>query len=353
MIDLINIYHHLHTIPELAFQEYETQKFILNILKNYKCQIITKKTAIFAYFNFNKEQAIAYRCELDALPIKEETNLKYRSNNNNMHACGHDLHMSISLGLCEKFNNLSTFHSNMLFIFQPSEEVNGGSSFILKTNILNKYNVKTILAIHIFPFLKKGELFLSNIPFASSREINIEIYGKSAHVGNKKQGLDSISIASNIIRKINHLSNKNNIVHIGNIITNSKRNIVCPYTCLEGTIRSKNKDSKIYDKINKLIIKQKKKSRTKIVLTSSYLPKVSNNKILIEKIKDNKKIYLLKKTYFQGEDFSLYCEKYNTLFLLLGAGNTSPLHSSTFFPDENIIFSSVNKLFNLINNFLF
>ena len=103
--ELIEIRRYLHKHPELSFEEYNTQKYIVNFFSEMNCVMHTIKTGVLAYFNNDKKDTIAFRCELDALNIKERTNAQYQSENDYMHACGHDGHMAICLKLGEYINN--------------------------------------------------------------------------------------------------------------------------------------------------------------------------------------------------------------------------------------------------------
>ena len=110
MSTLIEDYKYLHQIPEEGFKEYKTHKYIVEELEKLDCLIFElKPTGIIAFFNFNSKSSIAFRCELDGLPINETNNFKYKSLHQGfMHACGHDGHMAILLGLARKLNNIKS-----------------------------------------------------------------------------------------------------------------------------------------------------------------------------------------------------------------------------------------------------
>ena len=114
----------LHKIPELSFKEYKTKEYILSFLNNRVENIIEiGDTGLGIYFDFKKEKTICLRCEMDALPIKEENDVEYKSTfENQMHACGHDGHMAILLSLIDDIleNKVKPLH-NVLFLFQPQK----------------------------------------------------------------------------------------------------------------------------------------------------------------------------------------------------------------------------------------
>ena len=350
MIDIIKVRRDLHRIPELGFKEYKTQKYIYDIVKNYDCEIHMVKTGIIVYFNNNKEHSLAYRCDMDGLKIEELNDIEYRSTNCNMHACGHDAHMALAIGICDYLNeNYKKYNHNFVIIFQPSEESFGGSKEILDSKLLSILKVKNIIAIHLFPKIKKNIFLTSKTIFGSARELNITIKGKSVHVANRKNQIDCSSISIDIIKKLTSFSTKHTLVHIGKFKSGISRNTTSPFALLEGTIRSKSDDSSVLKRINKYLGKIKKKHGIEISLdASSYLPMINNSPSLIDKAKKLIPLTTINHTFFQGEDFSLYSSKYSTLYILVGIGDVDYLHSPTFNFEESILSSTFNKIIKLL-----
>lgn len=349
MIDLIKIRHDLHQIPELGFEEFSTQEYILNIISKYRCKIKTIGTGIIAFFDNKQSSTLIYRCEMDALKIKEENNIPYRSTNNNMHACAHDAHMSLAIGLCDYLNTHNNFKENIAILFQPSEEGYGGSKKIIESNYLDEINTSKIIAIHFFPKLEKGVFFTSKVIFGSAREININIKSKNIHVANKCDLTDPLIISSKIISRLTRLSNRNQLIHFGIINAGETRNSLAASSLIYGTIRSKKDDSQLIKKIEKIINSIKKRYRINIKCdTSNYLPMINNDNKLINKAKKVIPLKVLNHTFFQGEDFSLYSNKYQSLYLLYGIGEVNYLHTSTFNFDDQLLLSCYKQLVNLI-----
>lgn len=348
MIDIIKVRRDLHQIPELGFKELKTQKYLLNILKNYCCKITLVKTGIIAFFDNHKESSLAYRTDMDGLNIQEKNNVDYKSHLN-MHACGHDGHMALALGLCDYLNDhYQEYSHNFVIIFQPSEESFGGSKAIIDSKILDTYHVNKIIAIHLFPKLPKGKFFTSRIVFSSSREINYHFEGKSVHVANKKGHINCIDVGYKFTKKIEKLSNKNTLVHIGVFNSGTSRNTVSSFTNLNGTIRSKKNDINIYNKIKRIKEKYEKRYHLKIDDTSIFLPRVENNRSLIRKAKKLIDLSTNIKTCFQGEDFSSYCQIYPCLYLLYGVGEEEYLHSPNFNFDDSLLINCLKQLIKLL-----
>ena len=119
----------LHAIPEIGYCEFETKKYILSFLQNLGCKIFeVEDTGVVAFFDFGKSEAVAIRADMDALPIEEQTNLSFKSRHKGfMHACGHDGHMAMALAAAKYVNDTKNFSKNVVFVFQPAEELDGGA----------------------------------------------------------------------------------------------------------------------------------------------------------------------------------------------------------------------------------
>ncbi len=348
MIDIIKVRRDLHQIPELGLKEYKTQQYILKILEKYRCYIYTIKTGIIAFFDNNKDHSIAYRCDMDGLPIKEENIVDYKSHFN-MHACGHDGHMAIAIGLCDYLNkHYQEYSHNFVIIFQPSEEIFGGSKLILDSKILERLNVKKIIGIHLFPKLEKNTFLTSKHIFSSAREINFSFKSKSVHVANRNDATDCMKVGVKLINKITSLSNKSNLVHIGIFNSGSARNCVSDFCEIKGTIRSKKSDTKIIKKIAKITRLIEKKYHLKIDDTSLFLPSINNNNSMMKKASKLINLKITHKTYFQGEDFSLYTYKFPCLFLLYGIGEENYLHSPNFNFDDSLLINCLDQVIELM-----
>ena len=334
----------LHKIPEIGFNEFKTKNYILNYLKGRDLEIFEfAKTGISVYFNFNKSKTICLRAELDALPIKEENNLTYKSiHPTMMHACGHDGHMAILLSLiddiCER-KVKSTY--NILFLFQPSEEITGGSLEVIRSGVLEKYNVEEIYALHIWPKLEKGKIFTRKELLSEPIEVDFEIRGKSSHVASYKEGKDALYTGIELLHDIKKETDLigNTIFHIGEVFAYGQRNIVCDNFLSKGTIRvfddnSKNSIFKIIEKHRKRLKKQYN-LEINVNYNHSLFPLINTQDLINKSLEYGVK--LLEKPYFHSEDFSLYLKKIKGVYFLLGGGDIPPLHSSNFNFDEDIL----------------
>jgi N-acetyldiaminopimelate deacetylase len=185
MLNFIKIRKYLHQIPELAFEEFKTKEYLLKILKMLKdIKIHTFDfPGILVEYSHGKGEYTLFRSDMDALPITEETGCDFASEHpGKMHACGHDMHMTILLGLIEKVSN-ERIEQNILFLFQPAEEGKGGAKRILDTGTLDKFPIKETYALHVKGDIPVGTVSTKpGIFFANTEEVDIVFTGIGAHV---------------------------------------------------------------------------------------------------------------------------------------------------------------------------
>lgn len=351
----------LHKIPEVGFKEFKTQKYILDKLVSFGfTPNVICGTGVYLFINNNKENTLAFRSDMDALPITEDNNVEYKSSHDGfMHACGHDGHCSILLGFAEYLSksDLSYLNYNILLIFQPAEENPGGAKDIVNSFILEKYSVKCISGLHISPKLEEGVIGTRAGGFmAKASEINVDIIGKSGHCGQPQNSIDSIAVAVKFLEYINTLVVKSlspfdpSLISFNKIQGGTIRNIVAENTRIEGTIRSFSNES--FDFIKKKIFDIKGALelafdvKINIDINSGY-PPVINDKELYNlfqlAINNSDSLSFVElEPEMLAEDFSFYLEKIPGLFFFLGSKNIeknycSSLHNSTFNFDEKIL----------------
>jgi len=355
MYDINHIYNirkKLHRIPELAFQEYKTQDLIINEFSQYSELKLTKfnPTGLLYEYSNGSGDYILFRADMDALPIEEQTNCDFRSEHIGLsHACGHDIHMSILIGLIH-YIVTNKILKNFLFLFQPAEEGHGGAKHIINTGIFNKYKIKSAFALHISGQYPTGSIGIkSGIMFGIPQEFDIEFFGKSGHVATPHKGKDAFIAANSYLNEINTLLKKRFpaqdpiLFHIGKVMAGNVRNIIPDYCKFEGTFRCLKKE--IRDSINSLLHKVAEGITTvhdievKITALSSYDP-VINDEYLTKMLINNipKDIIIHEVDYsMTGEDFGFFSSMYPSVLFWLGTNSNEDLHSNKFLPDEKSI----------------
>lgn len=249
---LIAIRRHLHQHPELSFQEYQTAAYVQERLdqNGIEYQPGVAGTGIVALIKGKNpdKRCIALRADMDALPITEQNEVPYKSQNEGvMHACGHDVHTTCLLGAAMILNNLKDrFEGTVKLIFQPGEEQSpGGASLMIQDHVLEHPKVDGIIGLHVYPELEAGKLgFKPGEYMASTDEIHISIKGKGGHAALPHKTIDPIVIAANVIMTLQQVvSRKNNaltptVLSFGKIAGGHTNNVIPDEVKLEGTLRT-------------------------------------------------------------------------------------------------------------------
>lgn len=336
-------YHDLHQIPEASMQEEQTRKYLIQELKKLHLSPIslTQKDVI-VYFDFHQDHTIAFRGEMDGLQIEEETDLSYKSCHLGwMHACGHDGHMAILLGVAAHLSRRSIANSNIVLIFQMAEETIGGAKQLIDMGLKSRFSIDEIYALHNFPGLRSGCFYTRPGPiFSSSHEINLSIIGQGAHVSMRHLGKDSLKAACDLYQQLEARSMKEQVcLHFGKMRAGTIRNGVADKAILEGTLRAF--DDKIVQKQLKMIDESIQAVMTyhdvKIELNAIPLyPCVVNDIDLYHKVCQKTSILPIE-SMFLCDDFAWYQQSIPGLYVLMGNGYDAPLHASTYRFDEKTL----------------
>lgn len=372
MIDILKKYRQdLHRIPELGFEVHKTRKYILTHLKEYDCEITEVCGGLCAFFQSReldgngaaREKTIALRSDMDALPVTEKTGAPYCSvHEGAMHACGHDGHMAMLLALADELNRI--IHSlsyNVLLIFQPAEETTGGAGDICAAGILSKYNVKRIYGFHLWPMLEKHRIGSRAKEFmAKSSEIDIIIYGKSAHCAYPDQGIDALAIGCELINTLYQMEqtelpeNEFRLLKFGKMVSGTVRNAISAETVLEGTLRcfSEETGAFLFTRMMETAALLEKRYGCRIVFqrTDGH-PPVINDPLLFHEAKailSDFGFHTFENPFMLAEDFSFYQREVPGLFLFLGTGTNIPLHNNHFDFDEDVLLTGFNAYLKLL-----
>lgn len=360
-MDSIELRHLLHQTPELSLREFETQKILLSALReindpNLKIYKIAGTGIIALYTPNHDEEYIIYRADMDGLPISEETNWEFSSQNSNMHACGHDVHMAIAYELIKKIVT-SKLEKNFAFIFQPGEETGAGAKYILDE--IENLPIKAAFALHVTDEYEFKTIATNNgTLFASSTEFDLTFIGKSSHIAFYENGIDSIKIANEFLNEFYKLNFENSLVKFGKIEGGNARNVVAAETTLQGTIRTEKLETA--DKIIKQVENLAKNITTKysadfsLTIGSSYPAVIINNE-LYEKFKNFASKYNINlincDMKFTGEDFGYFSQSFPSLMFWAGtltADKQYGLHSPKFLPDDKVIPYYADIVFNFL-----
>ncbi|BES63622.1 N-acetyldiaminopimelate deacetylase [Gottschalkiaceae bacterium SANA] len=346
----------LHQIPEASLEESKTAAYLEQQLSamGYAPKRILE-TGVYVYMpGTSGSKTYAFRADMDALPLLEESDVSYASKHKGMmHACGHDGHMAILLGFARALKNKS-LKENILLIFQPAEENIGGAKLICDAGLLRKYKVDAIFGLHLFPTVPEGVIaYKAGAMMATNAEVNVDVLGKSGHGAMPHTAKDSLVVAAELLlayqtivsRSINPMDTA--VVSFGKMSGGTIRNIVAGSARLEGTLRAFSKENLdlLMERIQSINSGFSQAYQTKIQTEFNFCyPPVINDEALTENI--HKAFADFKTQPAQpsagAEDFSFYQQEVPGFFFFLGTRNekeglVAPLHNSKFNFNEEVL----------------
>lgn len=356
----------LHQIPELGFDLFKTQAYLIEALEamGYEPHTVAR-TGVYVYIPGTSQDTIAFRADMDGLPVHEKTSLPFASKHvGAMHACGHDGHMSMLLGLAKKLVG-QTLNQSVLLLFQPAEEGPRGAKDIVQSGLLSRYQVSKIYGFHLFPGLKEGSLGLLSGPMmAQNGEFDVFIEGRSAHGAQPHLGHDAISAGVALAQALNMLTAKMidplvpTVIVLGTFHAGEARNVLAGEARLTGTIRTF--DPVVYttlkSKIMNIVEGLSQAYEVKMTLDiRDFYPPVINDETLTKHAQDalpkDKQVPI--KPLMLAEDFAFYQQVIPGLFMLLGTRTNESytqhdLHSAYFNFNEDVLVEGVNTYITLL-----
>lgn len=332
---------HLHQNPELSLEEYETTNHIIAFLEYINVPYERPlETGVVAHLKGNGNHTVAFRADIDALPIDEENDIDFKSNKANvMHACGHDGHTTALLLFvrrCKALYDKGELPQNVVFIFQPAEETGAGANRLIKAGAFDHHPIEAVFGIHVMPFNDEGTVTIMNEEItASATEYRFFLKGKSSHVANKEQGRSCGEGLIHVLNQVGqiqqyHLNGlQRNIVHIGRFNAGEAINTVASQGYLEGTIRTydtndlqavKDQMSKIAQSVQLLF-----GVNCEVKFEEGYPPTYNDPTLhdgVVQALKDaDFNVVELEKPYLFGEDFSFYSQIAPSYFAFVGIRN--------------------------------
>ena len=369
--DVRKVRRHLHTHPELSFQEHETSRFVQGRLQEigipFQAGIV--ETGIVGMIEGAFDgPTVALRADLDALPIVEENDVSYKSQNVGvMHACGHDVHTASLLGAAQILNGVKNkLHGNVKLIFQPGEErLPGGASLMIKENVLENPRPNAIVGQHVYPELEAGQVgFKSGIYMASCDEIHVTVRGRGGHGAMPHKNIDPVLIASHLVialqQVVSRFANPETptVLSFGRFIAEGATNVIPNEVTLAGTFRT-------FDESWRADAHQKMKALAESLVQSmggtvdfridKGYPYLINEPNLTERSRRYAEAYLGKENVVDlslrmtAEDFAYYSQVAPACFYRLGVadfakGIDKPVHNAQFDIDEQALLTGAGLM---------
>ena len=348
----------LHQIPEQDVRLTKTIAYVTNALSPLKCRVFfPTEGAVCAFFDFGAEAALAFRADMDGLPIQETNDVPYASRHpGQMHACGHDGHTAMLLELARRVDALDTNSRNILLVFQPAEETLGGAMFLCESGVFEEYRVEAVFGLHLWPGLEKGLIHSRKEELmARASEVNVDIYGKSAHIARSWEGIDALAIGAEFYRRAvameralpDHIFR---LLKFGKMESGVVRNALSAHTHMEGSLRAF--QDEVFDTMKEGLyaigrdLEEEFGCTVKIDINSGY-PAVLNPGALYDRVRQCVDFRELAEPCMTAEDFSFYQRRLPALFFFLGTGDSPALHTSNFDFDETIMEKGVDFFFRL------
>ena len=392
MTKVVEWRHHFHEYPELSNREFKTSQYIKDVLENLGLEVQSDiaYTGLVAMIRGSQPgPLIALRADIDGLPVTEELGLPFSSKERTtyqgnevgvMHACGHDAHIAILLGVAEYLvKNTDKLKGDIMLIFQPAEEgapegEEGGAYLMLKEGIFDLEKPDAIFGLHVTNG-PHGSIFLKPGPaMASAEAFRITVEGKQTHGSRPWAGVDPIVAAFNIgttmqtivSRRLNILDSQA-VVSIGMVNGGTRNNIIPQKVVLEGTIRTFEKSylDKIHEEIKTIATNvaeaHNASANVELAVYGNY-PVTFNDLDLSAKlepslIKASDGKYMRMSVPRTGaEDFSFFAQEVPGLYFFLGVNpenqeSSFTNHSPRFYIDDDALDTGVKAFIQLVEDY--
>jgi len=376
---LVEIRRDLHQHPELSNREFRTAGIVAEYLKGLGLSVQTgvAHTGVVGLLEGNRPgSTIAVRADMDALPIQEINAVPYRSRNEGVkHACGHDVHTTVGLGVAEVLSQIrAMLPGSVKFIFQPAEEgapagETGGAYLMLDEGVLENPPVESILGLHVMPTLDTGKLGYHAGPvWASNDAIEVVIHGRKTHGAYPHTGVDAILVASHVLQALQTFVNRSVdvrdplLISFGVIQGGNQFNVIADEVRLLGMMRCLSPEirrtapARIEELVRGITGSFGASHSLKITpgapVTMNH-PEMVKRAVPVLETAVGKENVLLQKPQMGAEDFACYAERVPGFYFMLGVRNeslgiTEMLHTPRFDVDEACLSVGVHAMSSVV-----
>lgn len=362
--DLLNYRRTIHSNPEVGDKLPKTKAFVMDKLREFGYEPIEIcESGIVATIEGNKSsKTFLLRADMDALPMKEDTNCDFKSNNGCMHSCGHDMHTAMLLGAAKLLKqNQDQIEGTVKLVFQPDEEGFTGAKKMINAGVLENPKVNAAMAMHVHSGTPSNVvLYGLGTSIAGCNRFRIVVKGIGCHGAMPETGIDPINIAAHIYLSLQEItsreipSTKPTVLTIGKFVGGDAPNIIPKEVIMEGTIRSLDKElgQFIFNRINDIVKSTAKMFRGEAELIElSSVPPLANDTNLAKELGSYVKDLVGEKgvVEFEGggmgsEDFASYSYEVPSVYFMLGAGTKQenplygePMHNNKVVFNEDIM----------------
>jgi|Deesub1362A_J573_1020465.scaffolds.fasta_scaffold01746_13 hippurate hydrolase len=349
----------IHQYPELAFKEEKTAQLVSDVLSDLGIEHdtgIAQTGVVGRIITDTKLPTIALRADMDALPINEDTGLPFASQHQGiMHACGHDGHVAMVLGAAALLKK-NPPQGNVVFIFQPAEEGEGGARPMIEEGVLD--GVDMIFGGHIERAYQVGEIGIKpGIHTSHTDAFEIRITGKGGHAARPHEAVDAVLIASQLVVNLQTIISRDidpiypSVLTVGYLRAGSVYNAIAERAVLKGTIRSTDETVRthIMEKIRKIVSSFAilNDAEIKVIFKEGYPPIINDERAtrfafqVAEKLVGKERTITIQYPSLGGEDFAYYLQQIPGCFIRFGGAKegyeAGPSHSPRFDFDEEVL----------------
>lgn len=362
--DLINYRRTIHENPEIGDTLPKTKSYVMDKLREfgYEPKEICESGIVAVIEGKNNGKTFLLRADMDALPVKEKASVDFKSKNEYMHACGHDMHTAMLLGAAKLLQqNKDQIEGKVKIVFQPDEEGFTGAKKMIKAGVLENPKVDAAMAMHVHSGTPSNVVLCGlGTSIAGCNRFRIKVKGTGCHGAMPELGVDPINIASHIYLSLQEIisreisATKPAVLTLGRFTGGEAPNIIPNEVIMEGTIRSLDKEigEFIFKRMNEIVVSTAKQFRGEAELIElSSVPPLSNDNNLAheitEYIKDivgEKSVILFEAGGMGSEDFASYSYEVPSLYIMLGAGSKQenslygePMHNEKVVFNEDIL----------------
>ena len=369
--EVVSIRREIHMHPELSLEEHRTSELICDYLRKVGVEYTTvADTGVVGTLLIDESYpTIAIRAEMDALPIQEQSQCDYASQNQGvMHACGHDGVVAIALGLANIISNSrDRLKCNLRFLFQPAEEAGSGAKAMIKEGVLKNPTVDRIMVYHLNSRLPMKLVLVRGNATAAVGTLRIKILGKSGHWSQRERSVNAISVAARIIAAIEEFNKTYEpgtpfVVGVGTIAGGTKASIIADHVEMKCTLRTANgtEQSRILNVFRERLERVALECEAAVAIEfQPGSPPVHNDPLLLElaesvgeEIFGKENVVVEDTVPLAGDDAGFFFEEIPGLKLSFCAGfsdkENHPLHNPLFDFDEQIMPLALRTLYSLI-----
>jgi len=369
---LTAIRRHLHTMPELAFEEHETSAYVAERLESWGIEVsrIAGTGIVGTIRGGSGRKSVGLRADMDGLPIDEQTNVAHASRNEGrMHACGHDGHTTMLLGAAKRLADSRDFDGTVHLLFQPAEEDISGARRMVEEGVFERFPCDAVFGMHNMPGAPEGMLFFKDGPFlAASDSVEVTLTGTGGHGASPHTAIDPVVAGASIVMALQTAVSRSldpaevGVVTVGAFNAGGTSSVIPETARLGITVRALSDDARdLLEERVTAIVRQQAASfgvdaaidyRRGYPATVNSPAETAFAKAVAGELLGEQATRQLERAYGFSEDFAYFLKERPGSYFILGAGDGPPLHSPAYDFNDRILTTGAALWVRLAKRFL-